>query len=544
MGLISKQLSRINTEVRPAVAVVPVAKVLPINEVEKEIEAVCFPGMHYNDIVSAVGKINSAGIADQDTILEHKHIIDQYISPDSGEIDSARAINGHKKGYPDQFGSRPKKDTPADCFSSEVYNNLPPKLKAILDMIADPRKKDTALQGIITALSGAFSRWRFYHGSDADVKEYSAHILALTVGAAGSGKGLTRYGYILVEMIATRALEMYKESLAKYKIAKSEYDRQKRLSDKEGKSSLELIEPEKPPKYRFAMSASDTTQAALVEILFHNPIGGFAYDSEVDTMVQGNAKKDFGGFSDVIRKVFHHEPLARQRKGDGESYVVSSPRLALQLSGTHDQLKKLIPTEYNGLFSRVWYYIIPPVFQEYKTATQQTDIIGQACMDLQQEIMESANLWSDELHYLQFTESQERDLWDAMQDKKSIEERYGGDISASWLRMALITKRIAVTLAAFDGCTSGYVPDNCWLAAMGILKAMKTHCLQAVNIIREHTQGRKDISHDVYLKMKATGMSDEAISKEIGVGRKTIARRKLEWGNVSNGADTSESQCG
>jgi Protein of unknown function (DUF3987) len=536
MGLISKQLSKINTDVRPAVAVVPVTKVLPKNEIQQAIIDECHENMHYPDTFSLVGRLNSAGIANHDTLVDNHEIIDQFLAPDSGENNSIRAIEDHRIGKGDgygekAFGSRPRKDSPADCFGPEVYNNLPRKLRRILDMIADGRKKDTALQGMITALSAAFSRWRFYHGSDADVKECSPHILALTVGAAGSGKGLTRYGYILVEMIALKALEMYKESLVTYKSAKSEYDRQKRLADKEGKSSLELIEPEKPPKYRFAMSASDTTQAALVEILFHNPIGGFAYDSEVDTMVQGNAKKDFGGFSDVIRKVFHHEPLARQRKGDGESYVVSSPRLALQLSGTHDQLKKLIPTEYNGLFSRIWYYIIPQVFQEYKTASQQTDLIGQACMDLQQEIMKTANLWSDELHYLQFTESQEKDLWNAMQDKKSIEERYGGDISASWLRMALITKRIAVTLAAFDGCTSGYVPDNCWLAAIGILKAMKSHCLQALNIIRQNL-GKKEISEQEYKRLKESGLTDEQAAKELGVTRATLFARRREWENV------------
>jgi hypothetical protein len=414
-------------------------------------------------------------------------------------------------------------------FRTEVYHSLPKRLQELVELIENRPKQDVALQGIITALSAAYSRWRFYHGSGSDVKEYSPHLLSLTVGAAGSGKGLTRYGYKLVEMVIHHARERQKLSLQKYKTDKSEYDRQRRHREKNNLETDDLREPEKPPKFCFGMSASDTTQAALVEILYNNPIGGFAYDSEIDTMVQGNAKKEFGGFGDIIRKTFHHEPLSRQRKGEGESYVVEQPRLAVMLSGTRDQLRKLIPSEYNGLFSRLWYYIIPDEFQEYKPATQQRDIVGEACLQLQQYVSESADLWSDQLHYLSFSEKQERSLLDAMQDKRNVEINWGGDISASWLRLPLITKRIAVTLAAFEGCTVGYVPTHCWNCAMGILKTMKRSCLEAVDIIRENSQGKIDIPATTYRTMHAGGMSDVSIAAALGISSKTLQRRKKQW---------------
>jgi hypothetical protein len=534
LGL-AKKMAAIDPRVRQPEMFIPVVSELPMTEVRAAIKKLCFPGMHYPDLLSVVGKLVSGGIADHDVLLENRDVLDICISPDSDENNSERAILDHKKGYPGQFGSRPAVDVPADCFGSEVYNNLPKSLKGLCDLVNDYRKKDVVLQGLITALSAAASRFRFYHGSDGDMKEYSPHLLSLTIGAAGSGKGLNRYGNVLVDLISHRAVEMHKIALGKYKLAKAEFDRQIRDCGKNNKSTDHLAEPTKPVKYRFAISASDTTQAALVETLFHNPIGGYAFDTEVDTMVQGNAKKDFGGYSDVIRKAAHHEPLSRQRKGDDESYIVQYPRLAVMFSGTHDQLKKLIPSEYNGLFSRFWFYIIPAVFQEYKTAIHKTDILGQACMELQQWVMATADLWSDELHYLQFSVEQEQDLWNAMQDKKSMEERFGGDIGASWLRMALITKRIAVTLAAFDGCTGGIVPDNCWKAALGILKAMKTHCIQALNIIRQRTQGKIDISEIEYNKMKESGMTDEEVAGALGVTRKTLHTHKKQWqSNVQN----------
>lgn len=509
---------------------VPVLRSLPANEVQEQIKRVCFSGMHYPDIFSAIGKLVSGGICHED-LISNDVFFTQYISPESETFNGKTIeslIADHKQSYGDQVGSRPFEKLPVDCFSENVYRNLPECIYRIVSLIEDPRKRDVCLIGIITALSAAFSRYRFYHGANNDSKEYSPHLIALVLGAAGSGKGLTRYGGTLVASISHRAIEMRKEVVLNYKRRKEDYERDKKKRDKDGVSTEDLNEPVKPPKYCFSMSASDTTQAALVEILNENPIGGFAYDSEVDTLVQGNAKKDFGGFSDVIRKVFHHEPLSRQRKGDGESYNVEHPRLAVMLSGTHDQLKKLIPSESNGLFSRLWYYSIPKTFIAYSISNQQADVVGDMCCSLQSEIFEKADLWSDELIYMLFSGEQERELFDAMKDKIYVEEKHGGDIGASWLRMALITKRIAVTLAGMEGAASGIVPTNCWNAAMALLPALKSHCLHALEVVRMN-QGKLMISESEFLVRKAEGKTDKEIAEEFDVSVKTLQRRKDEW---------------
>jgi hypothetical protein len=225
--------------------------------------------------------------------------------------------------------------------------------------------------------------------------------------------------------------------------------------------------------------------------------------------------------------------------GDMESYIVEQPRLAVMLSGTGDQVKKLITSEYNGLFSRLWYYNIPKVFNEYVTGRQQIDLAGDLCKDLQLAVLETADLWNGKIIEMKFSEEQETDLFDAMQDKKAMEEKYGGDIGASWLRMALITKRIAVTLAGFQGEAAGIVPGNCWRAAMALLPTLKSHCIQALDIIREN-YGKKNISKQSYDAMKNAGMTDEEIAEELGVGISTIQRRKKQWGNCSNPGEQHE----
>ncbi|HYH15104.1 MAG TPA: DUF3987 domain-containing protein [Flavisolibacter sp.] len=509
-----------------------VARTLPDNEIQEQIKRVCFPGMHYPDLFSAIGKLVSGSGISHEALLDNSDFFLQYVSSSSETLkkkDISSIIKEHESAYANQVGSRIRAESlPVDCFSAEVYNNLPPEIAQIVSLIEEPRKRDVCLIGVLTALSAAFSRYRFYHGAGGDLKEYSPHLISLAVGAAGSGKGLTRYGYSLVQGIARKALLMRKDSEEAYKKRKYDYDRERKNREKEGRSLDDLTEPVKPPKYCFAMSASDTTQAALVEILYQNPIGGFAFDSEVDTLVQGNMKKDFGGFSDVIRKVFHHEPLARQRKGEGESYIVEQPRMAVMLSGTHDQLRRLIPSEYNGLFSRFWYYCIPKTFLEYSIAFHQQDLVGELCNSLQQKILETADLWSDELVYLKFSQEQEVELLNAMQDKRSVEDKFGGDIGASWLRMAITVKRIAVTLSALQGTNGEAIPDNCWKSALAILPALKTHCLQALDIVRTN-QHKKEISKEQYDTLKGKGMSDVEIGKLMGVSAKTIQRRREEW---------------
>lgn len=526
---LSAQLAAIEPKAQTERNTESVERSLPDNEIQAEIKRVCFDGMHYDNIFSAVGKLVSGGISHAN-LIANCNFFEQYVSPASETLKRksiSEIISDHEKNYPDQVGTRPAKNLPADCFNDEVYSNLPHQLREILEHIPDARKKDVALMGMITALSAAASRYRFQHGANGDVKEYSPHLHALVIGAAGSGKGNTRHGVALVEGITQEAIGKRKMALLQYKQVRGEYERERKQLEKNNQATGELMEPDKPKKYAFFISASDTTQAALVEALYENPIGCFAYDSELDTLTQGNQRKDFGGYSDIIRKVFHHEPLSRQRKTEGESYIVYQPRLAIILSGTHDQLRKLIQSEYNGLFSRMWYYVIPPTFQEYQPSRQQVDVVGNMCRELQGYIAERADLWSDELIFLTFTDQQENELTDHLRDKKAIEDKYGGDTGASWLRMAIIVKRIAVTLAFFQGAT-GEVPANCWRVAIGLLSAIKTHNIAALDIVRQN-QGKCEISKEQYMTLKGSGMSDESIAELLGINRKTIQRRKKEW---------------
>jgi hypothetical protein len=523
----------INVEIPERQAVVPIVKTLPKSEIEKQIEMVCKPDSHYNDLFSAIGSLITSGISGDD-LIKSASVFDQFISPGSESMQKLSIedlVRSHQKSYPDQLGSRPRNGIPADCFTDDVYSNLPASLQAILGY-ADGRGKDVLLMSIITALSAAFSRYRFLHGTGSDVNEFSPHIMALVIGSAGGGKGMCRYAPEIVKGITDRALNMQEAERKRYRGEKERFE--KKMADWRKATDGEMPQrPNGPVKYSFAISASDTTQAALVEIMKHNLVGCFAFDSEVDTLVQGNASLNFGGFSDIIRKAFHHEQLARQRKSEHESYIVDKPRLALLLSGTPDQIKKLIPSETNGLFSRFWYYIIPKIFIGYQQPTTREDVILKAIEGLQDEIFEKAALWDGDKIEMTFSEEQEQAIADSMQNLREVEQQIGGDISASWFRMVITVKRIAVTLAGVQGAPSGVVPENCFRAAMALFPAMKAHCLKAVDLIREKTRGKLVLSEDEYKEMKEGGLTDGEIAKEMEVSLPTLNRRKREWRDIS-----------
>lgn len=414
-------------------------------------------------------------------------------------------------------------------FPEETYSNLPVDLKELCLLIDDPQKRDVFLISQLTALSAAMSRFRFLHGSSVQIKEYSPHLMSFIVGGPGSGKGMAEYGSVLIQKIEDAALERHTDAQKKYKVELLEYQREIKERTKTKMSFEGLIEPEKPGLCRFAISASDTTQAALVQVLYQNPWGGYAFDAEADTLVQGDARKDFGGFSDIIRKAFHHEQLSRQRKGEGETYNVRDPRLSLLLCGTPDQAQKLIKNESNGLFSRLLYYFIPPDFRPYSRMTASEDIIGNGCMRLQQKVLDQAQFWTGSKIIYTFSDDQEGQLEAAMQDKEEVERKWGQDIGASWIRMAIIIKRIAVTLSAFKGADEGVIPDDCWASAISMLPGIKGQCIEVLKLIREQTKGRINISQSVYEDMKRQDMTDEQIAKQFGCNRTTIARKKKEW---------------
>ena len=101
---------------------------------------------------------------------------------------------------------------------------------------------------------------------------------------------------------------------------------------------------------------ANSSSTGLQELLQNNQERGILFETEADTL-NIILKQDFGDYSDVLRKAFHLESIVYYRRGNKEYKSISEPKLSVIISGTPNQLTKLIPSAENGLFSRFIIYL-------------------------------------------------------------------------------------------------------------------------------------------------------------------------------------------
>ncbi len=113
-----------------------------------------------------------------------------------------------------------------------------------------------------------------------------------------------------------------------------------------GKKTEGMTMPTEPPMRMFVIPANSSASSFL-KILGDNDGIGLLFESEGDTLSQ-TLKSDYGNYSDVLRKAFHHELVSLSRRKDREYCEVSNPRVSVALAGTPEQVRRLIPDAENG----------------------------------------------------------------------------------------------------------------------------------------------------------------------------------------------------
>lgn len=226
-------------------------------------------------------------------------------------------------------------------FSEEVYSKLPSSLgELIYDSSNQRRQRDIKLFSTILLLSGCFPNlFGVYRGT-----EMTCNLFGIVGGPPASGKGTM----LLAKLIGDRIDEdLEKENKKKYDAYQKELD-----TWMQTKSGTPPVEPD--AEYFFL--PANSSAAGFLVILKQNGGRGVIMDSEVDTLVLIFEQK-FGDYSDIMRKAFHHEQVSSYRKTKKELISIKFPILTLLLSGTPEQLVKLLKSAENGLFSRICFYV-------------------------------------------------------------------------------------------------------------------------------------------------------------------------------------------
>ncbi len=232
-----------------------------------------------------------------------------------------------------------------------IINNLPEMLKIPSRFLVEETEKEVFLIGALGVVSGMLPNIKgMYSG-----KAISPNLYVYILSGYGEGKGGLEYARLLGKQIHQDKKEEYNESFGEYLKDIEVYKKQLKDFQKSKNPEAEPPQmPQRPPSLMLFIPANNS-KSGIYQLLYENNGRGILFETEGDTLADA-LKQDYGGFSDTLRKAFHHERLDLFRRMNNEHIEILHPELSVVLSSTFDQLKKLIPSVENGLYSRFLYY--------------------------------------------------------------------------------------------------------------------------------------------------------------------------------------------
>ncbi|MFL9837199.1 DUF3987 domain-containing protein [Flavobacterium sp. ST-75] len=256
-----------------------------------------------------------------DKKLECNAVIENIQTEEVGEIDEIEDFveQNEKQSY----ASIPKK----------VYENLPPLIQRITTPFKNQVQKDLLLAaslGVLSNLvevSGVYRRNIVY-----------PNLFIFITAPAGSGKGVMKWTRKLGNCLQNKYDQNYKN-------AKAEYEEDNKKGEK--------------PKRQTVFQAANASVPAFIKQLFKNNSRSIVFETEADSLNGVMKNDDWGSFSDMLRRFFEFEDVSMLRVDEENSIEIENPRVSIVLSGTKDQLFKLMPSSQNGLYSRFLFMDFP-----------------------------------------------------------------------------------------------------------------------------------------------------------------------------------------
>ncbi|HZL11568.1 MAG TPA: DUF3987 domain-containing protein [Prolixibacteraceae bacterium] len=408
---------------------------------------------------------------------------------------------------------------------NEIYSNLPEILRESCDLFQEGIEKDVFLIGSIAVLSGCLPK---IEGIYFDEKQ-SAHLFTFITAPAGSGKGKMKWSKYFGQVIHRKMVEQSKNERATFE---SEMEAYNNLTRKERQDNEK---PEEPPRKMFFIPANSSS-SAFIQALADNNFSGIIFETEADTLAN-TFKQEWGNFSDILRKAFHHESTSMFRRKDNEYIEIIDPHIAIVLSGTPKQVHHVMPDPENGLFSRFLYYAFEDN-SEFKNPfisycqVDYTNFFEEKATTIF-ELFKQLNKLNDLIKFklteeqgLKFTE-----IFNAMLSRNKL--LLGRDFDANTKRLGLITFRIAMILSALRILEDGEFPnpmicsDLDFETAITIATTLEKHAIAVFqNLPNNSLSGIKlkfyeklpaQFDRQGYLKVAAElGIQTKAAEKYIG----------------------------
>jgi hypothetical protein len=225
---------------------------------------------------------------------------------------------------------------------AELYNNLPSLLQEVTENF-EGRQKDLVFLSTLGVLSNCLPN---VHGLY-DGKKVYTHLFLLIVAPPASGKGAMLYSRVLIEAI-------HKEVLLK-----SIGIREQCIKEKRQRREKDFFNC---PSLEVKIIPANSSSVEIYRYLSVSEHGVLMIESEMDT-ISKMLKDGWSDYSNLLRMVFHNEPISISRKTDGVYLEIDNPKMALVLSGTLNQVTPFLLSKENGLFSRFLIYTFDEIMQ-------------------------------------------------------------------------------------------------------------------------------------------------------------------------------------
>lgn len=313
----------------------------------------------------------------------------------------------------------------------------PELLQRIMSYGNGAAQHDVLLLGALTALGSCMERYvRCPYGG----KFQFPCMQSFFIAPSASGKSVLSHIRLLVEPIHDQLRAEVEAEMKAYKKAKSAYEAM-------GKERSKIEAPQMPANKMFLISGNNTGTGILQNIMDSDGTG-LICEAEADTLSTAIGS-DYGHWSDTLRKTFDHDRLSYNRRTDHEYREVKKSYLSVLISGTPAQVKALIPSAENGLFSRQLFYYMPGIWKWVSQfAIGETDMeetftaIG---LEWKQKLDQ---LKAHGLHTLRLTDEQKKEfdtLFAGLFSRSSIAN--GNEMYSSVARLAVNMCRIMAEVA-------------------------------------------------------------------------------------------------
>ena len=404
-----------------------------------------------------------------------------------------------------------------NLLPDNIFENLPELLNRLTCQFTD-RERDIVLLSSISVLSACLPK---VYGNYGGNKCYS-NLFLLVIAPPASGKGIMGKSKLLIEKIHN--------SIKQNSMSEIEDCKQSNKGKKQDKSAC--------PELLIKILPGNVSSSKIYKHLQNDVYGLLMFETEADT-ISGMLKQDWGNFSDVLRKAFHHETVSISREIDDKYFEVNQPKLSLVISGTPGQVAPLINSQENGLFSRFIFYYFNDAFSWKDVSPEANPVdlndvfseVGEVIFQLHE------NLLSREREMeVKLTNQQWEKFNGVMDYAVRVLTESNAVMIPTLKRHGLIMFRICMILSVLrnhDGNTDEDViicSDNDFDTAISIIKATIDHSIFVANLLDNGvTNNKKKLNMQENILL-AHLKEDFTRSEVIGLGSNmNIPTRTLDF---------------